>query len=353
MPSHTTLPRSPAAVADQWSPAGVYLNTASYGLPPRGAFDVLTRAMDDWRTGRTSWEQWGDATEQSRALFARLHGVEGSRVAIGATVSELVGLVAAALPDNASVLVARDEFTSLVFPFAAHADRGVRVTAAMPEDLADAVGPATSLVAVSVVQSATGEIPDLAAISANARAVGALVVVDTTQASGWFFVDPALYDVLVCAGYKWLMAPRGTAYLVVNAAAQQLVRPLHAGWYAGADVHSSYYGLPLRLAATARRLDTSPAWFSWVGAAPALALIEQVGVDAINAHNLRLANRFRAGIGLPAGQSAIVTVPAGDAERRLADAGVRASIRNGALRLSFHLYNTDADVDTAVTLLRR
>ncbi|MGH2944179.1 MAG: hypothetical protein ACRDLN_15545, partial [Solirubrobacteraceae bacterium] len=41
---------------EQWSPAGVYLNTASYGLPPRTGFDAMQAALADWRGGRTSWE---------------------------------------------------------------------------------------------------------------------------------------------------------------------------------------------------------------------------------------------------------------------------------------------------------
>ena len=63
-----------AEVRDQWSPAGVYLNTASYGLPPRAGFEALQDALADWRGGRTSWEHWGESTEGSRAAFARMVG---------------------------------------------------------------------------------------------------------------------------------------------------------------------------------------------------------------------------------------------------------------------------------------
>ena len=129
------------------------------------------------------------------------------------------------------------------------------------------------------------------------------------------------------------------------------VIPSAAGWYAGEDVHTSYFGGPLRLARDARRLDTSPAWHSWVGAAPALALLEEIGIDAIHEHDLRLANRFRAGLGLPEGHSALVFVDAGDAADRLEHAGIRAAVRNGRVRTSWHVYNTDADVDNALTAL--
>jgi hypothetical protein len=39
-----------------WDPEPGWLNTASYGLPPRPAFEALQAVLDDWRTGRTSWE---------------------------------------------------------------------------------------------------------------------------------------------------------------------------------------------------------------------------------------------------------------------------------------------------------
>ena len=130
-----------------------------------------------------------------------------------------------------------------------------------------------------------------------------------------------------------------------------MIRPVAAGWYAGEDVHGSFYGPPLRLAADARRFDVSPAWFSWVAAAPALELIEEIGLSAIHDHNVALANRFLAGLGRPAGDSAIVTVDRPGAAERLAAAGVRASVRKGAVRLAFHLYTTEADVDAAVAAL--
>jgi selenocysteine lyase/cysteine desulfurase len=129
------------------------------------------------------------------------------------------------------------------------------------------------------------------------------------------------------------------------------LRPNAAGWYAGEDVWSSIYGGPLRLAASARRLDVSPAWLSWVGTVPSLEVIERIGVEAIGAHDVGLANRLREGLGMPAGASAIVRIEAPDAAERLDAAGIRASTRAGAARLSFHLHNTHADVDRALEAL--
>jgi selenocysteine lyase/cysteine desulfurase len=334
-----------------WQPAGPYLNTASYGLPPQPAWDALQRALEDWHHGRTSWEGWGASTEGARRAFARLVGVEPERVAVGGTVSQLIGVVAAALPDGSRVLAPGGEFTSLLFPFMVQADRGVEVTTVPLERLAEAVDARTTLVAFSPVQSADGKVADSDAIIAAARHHGALVAADGTQACGWLPFDASRVDFLACAAYKWLMSPRGTAFLTVHPERLDALRPLAAGWYAGEDVHTSYYGPPMHLAASSRRFDTSPAWFSWVGTLPSLELIERIGVRRIHDHDVALANRFRAGLGLPASNSAIVSVDIPGAAGRLERAGVRAAVRAGGLRASFHVYNTEDDVDAALGAL--
>jgi selenocysteine lyase/cysteine desulfurase len=343
--------RSLASARPLWDPAGTYLNTASFGLPPRPAWDAMQAALDDWRTGRTSWEHWGDATEEARASFARLVGVEPSSVAVGATVSGLVGLVAASVPDGSRVLAPDVEFTSTLFPFLVEARRGVEVRTVPPSELATAVDESTDVVAFSAVQMATGEVADLAAVAEAAAACGAFTLVDATQACGWLPLHEHRFDVVVAAGYKWLLSPRGTAYMSVSERLLAEIVPFAAGWYAGEDVHASYFGGPLRLAASARRLDTSPAWHCWVGAAPALALLEEIGIESIHAHDICLANRFREGLGLAPSDSAIAFVDVPGAEERLARAGIRAAVRNGRLRTSWHLYNTDEDVERALEAL--
>jgi selenocysteine lyase/cysteine desulfurase len=176
---------SPGELEGLWSLEGPYLNTASYGLSPAPAFDALQTALDEWRGGRTSWEGWTESVARARGSFARLLGCDPADVAAGATVSELVGLVAASLPDGAEVLVPEREFTSNLFPWLAQERRGVTVRTAPLERLPDAVEPTTTLVAVSAVQSSNGQLADLAAVGEAAQTHDALVLVDATQACGW------------------------------------------------------------------------------------------------------------------------------------------------------------------------
>lgn len=341
-----------AEAREQWAPAGVYLNTASYGLPPRDGFDAMQAALADWRGGRTSWEHWGESTEAARASFGQMVGVPATRVAVGATVSGFVGLVAASLPGGARVLVPEEEFTSTLFPFLVQQEqRAVTVTTVPAARLAEAIDARTDVVAFSAVQMSTGEVADLDAIAAAAAHHGAQTVVDATQACGWLPLDATRFGAVVCAGYKWLTLPRGTAFMVVDDTFRQSIVPHSAGWYAGADVHGSYFGPPLRLATDARRFDTSPAWFSWVGAQPALELLNRIGVDSVCAHDVALANRFRAGLGMEPSNSAIVSVARDGAAERLERAGIAAAVRGGRLRASWHLYNTEQDVDAALDAL--
>lgn len=340
-----------AEARSQFAPAGVYLNSATAGLLPTASFEAVTAALSAARAGTAQAPDYDGPLAQARAGFADLAGVPPEQVAVGSQASGFVGVVAAALPDGAEVLVPEGEFTSVTFPFAAQGRFTVRE--APLATLADAIGPSTAAVAVSAVQSADGAVADLPALAAACRANDCLSIVDGTQAYGWYPLAAGEFDVTVCSGYKWLLAPRGTAFMTLRPELAERLIPLSANWYAGADRWSSIYGLPLRLAADARRFDLSPVWHSWVGAAPAMELLNRVGVPALHQHAVGLARRFCAGVGLPEGDSAIVSVDLlpGGAEA-VAAAGIVGAVRAGRLRLSFHLNNSEADADTAASALR-
>jgi selenocysteine lyase/cysteine desulfurase len=298
-----------------------------------------------------SWEPWCAATERSRELFARLVGVRPEAVATGAAVSGFVALVAASVPDGARVVAPDIDFASLLYPFYVQAHRGVEVIHVPLDRLAEAIDARTDVVAFSAVQSLNGAVADLGAIAEAASDHGAITVLDATHGCGWLPVEASRFDAVVCAAYKWLLSPRGTAFMALGDRLVDRVRPLAANWYSTGDPFAGYYGPPLRLAETAQRFDLSPAWFPWVGTAPALELLLDVGVEQIHTHNLALANRFRAGLGLPPSGSAIVSADVPGSADRLARAGIMAATRGGALRASFHLYNTEADVDAALDAL--
>ncbi|HET9343384.1 MAG TPA: aminotransferase class V-fold PLP-dependent enzyme [Candidatus Eremiobacteraceae bacterium] len=339
--------------ADLFEQNGTYLNTATFGLPPRPAHDAMIAALADWRTGRTGEEDWEAATERARATFAKLVNVDASDVTCGATVSELIGLIAASLPDGARVLTAENDFASTLFPWTVHEDRRIEVRSVPLDELIDAIDGTFAIVAVSHVQAHSGAVIDLDLLAARCRAKGSMLCVDGTQACGWLDTSAREVDFYVCHAYKWLLSPRGSAFMAVRRDRLDSIRPLHAGWWATDDPNGNLFGLPNRISrTTARRLDTSPAWFSWLGTAAALGVIDKIGIASIEAHDMRLARRFCSALSLPEPVSPIVYMDARADFRKLLESGIRASVRAGRVRLSFHLYNTDEDVDRAVAALR-
>ena len=332
-----------------WQPETLYLNTASYGLPPDPAWDALQAVLADWRGGRTSWEGWGDATESARASFARLVGVPTDWVAVGANTSSMIGLMAAVAARRRPRGLGRAgvHLAPVAVPGTGTRHRGRCVPVA---EVANSVDERTDVVAVSVVQSSDGEFADLEAVIEAAAAYDARVVVDATQACGWLPVDASRIDVLACSAYKWLCSPRGTAFMSVRPELHDQLTPAAAGWYAGEDPHASYYGPPLRLAGDARRFDVSPAWFPWIGTAPTLELLLEIGIDAIHEHNLRLATAAAPALASHRRLGdRLGRLP--EAEERLRGTRVMAAARAGLLRTSWHVYNTDEDVDELLALL--
>ncbi|PXY33130.1 aminotransferase [Prauserella sp. PE36] len=327
-----------------------YLNTPSIGIPPAHVADAVAETVARWRTGADAPPDFDAAVHTSREGFATLTGVPADRVAIGGSVSQAISVVAAGLPDGASVLVAEQEFTSVTFPFAAHRHRGVTVREVPLADLPSTV-EGHDLVAVSVAQSADGALVDLAALRDSAASAGVPVLLDVTQAAGWLPLELEWADWVVGGSYKWLLAPRGAAWLAVHPRVLERGVPVAANWYAGEDPWQAVYGLPLRLAEGPRRYDLSPAWLCFAGAAVSLRYLTSLDRKAVHAHCTGLADRLRSGLGLPPAGSAIVALAVENAGPRLSEAGVRASLRAGRIRVGFHLYNTVEDVERVLDAL--
>jgi selenocysteine lyase/cysteine desulfurase len=343
------------------APGTIYLDAATYGLPPRPTVSAMHRAIDEWQAGTADWMRaWDQAGEACRASFAELIGAAPATIALMPSVSVGVGTVAATLQAGDEVVVSDDEFTSVLFPLlVVEREHGVRVRAVPFEALADSIGASTRLVAFSLVQSQSGRAADLGSIIEAAQRVGARVLVDATHAVPFVPLAQQLphIDYLVCAAYKHLLSPRGVAFLHVAAEHWDTVPPLLANWRSASDPYARYYGGPLDLAPTAARFDVSLAWFAWAGAAVSLGLLvdwqRQGLLDQVVLMARRLADQLRLA---EAPVGSVLSVPVDDAEAvrgYLAAAGVRAAVRAGSVRLSPHVYNTDAQLDIAAAALER
>lgn len=348
-----------------------WLNTATAPPAARPVAEALRGVQRQWETGEFAWTDWESEAYATRPLFADLIGVDPDEVALSSSVSYAAATVAASLSPRRIVVGAR-EFRSNYFPWVALADRGFEVV----EVPADAAGVVTtdallervtdgSFVALSEVQSSNGYRVDLPRLTRETQARGGRVFVDLCQSLGCLRFDAGALGVDYAAvhGYKWLLSPRGAGWLYVRRDHVDECRPLTPGWKSPEDPYAEYYGGPLEYAKTARKLDVSLAWFSWPGARAALELLAQVDAEALEERALSLARAFREGaaesgyaVCVEEVPSQIVGMEIQDAEalqQRLREQRVVAAVRGGFLRLGFHGFNDEGDVERALAALDR
>jgi selenocysteine lyase/cysteine desulfurase len=339
------------------APGTIYLDSATYGLPPRPTLEAMQQALRAWQTGTADWvRDWDTRGETCREAFAKLIGVGPETIALLPSASVGVGTIAASLTANDNIVVPDDEFTSLLFPLLVAArERGATVKLVPLDQLAQSVEPRTTLVAFSLVQSHSGLSADLDSTIDAAQRVGARTLVDATHAIPFVPVSEEI-DYLVCAAYKHLLSPRGVAFMYVNPKHWDDLVPWLANWRSAREPYGRYYGPPLDLATGAARFDVSLAWFSWVGAAVSLDLLRRWDQQGLLAEPVRLARRLAEKLGVPRPVGSVVSIPVGDAEQARADlaaAGIKGAVRAGSVRLSPHVYNTVDEVDQAASILRR
>ena len=273
------------------------------------------------------------------------------------------------------MVIGEREYSSNHFPWRLLAGKGYDVRQVPfrngglePDDVAAYVDASTQLIAFSGVQTASGHCSDIPAISALARAVGAVVFVDGSQMVGAMPVADHLehIDVLATSDHKFLMnAGRGVGYCYLSSAMQDRFVPVTAGWKAGREPFESFFGPAMDLSPTASRFDNSISWLAAIGDEAALSVFETFGSDAIFRRNRELTDMLRsrlteigrAPIDLPvANRSTIVSVPLGDDDpsqllRGLRERGIVCSARDGNLRLAIHFYNHEDDIEKVAVAL--
>ncbi|MFT3913377.1 MAG: aminotransferase class V-fold PLP-dependent enzyme [Anaeromyxobacteraceae bacterium] len=374
-----------AGWADRFAPfeGTTYLDAASQGPIPlaaaRAGKEALALKERPWRI--TSATYVGIVAEV-RTLFARLLGAREESVALLTGAGAVVNAVSRGLGlgEGDEVLLPRHEFPANDLPWRWLARRGVRVRTVDPdhptgavsgERLAAEVGPRTRVVAFAQVSYLHGGRIDPAPVVEAARKVGALVVMDGSQAAGAMPVDFAALgvDVYAAAAYKFLLGPYGTA---VGLFAPSVLDRLAVGdinwWAVRGSEDFNHLPEAVELHPGARRYDAheTASFFNLMPLAESLRMLLEISPAAVQAHARALGERLLAGLPSgfePAGpvdskgRSHVVTVRAAtpeatrDAWKRLDAAKVVTSLRGDRIRVSPHVYNGPADVDRLLAAL--
>ncbi len=339
---------------------------------------AIDRFLTDKALGEESRGRQEAVYRRCQEKAARLLDVSPEEIAFLASSSEGINLLAHALTwqpgDN--VVVGDVEFPSDVLPWTRFQDQGIEVRvvshrdwAIRLEDIEAAIDGRTRVVAISQVSYFTGQRLPLEDLSKIVRASNALLLVDATHAAGVVPVQANQADILVTSCYKWLLGVHGTAIFYWNRERLPDLKPPFLGWHTATTTPDWRTPTTYTLRPDADRfVPGNPSFISLYVLENALDYILKIGLPDIERYVLNLGSQLWEGIQqsgrevmtpkAPQQRAGNICFIAADIEAittGLAQAGVLiwggyAGV--GRIRVSTHLYNSEADVAQFLTALR-
>jgi len=355
----------------------IYLNHAAIGPISRRVRQAMITQVDLHmehidRAGEVSASTY----QKGREMVARLVGSRPERIAYVQNTSHGLSLVAAGIDwrEGDNVVVPAMEFPSNFLIWKTLQSKGValrpwtldhgRLTA---DGLRGLVDNRTRVVAVSQVQFHNGFRCDLAAYGEVCRSHDALLVVDGTQSTGALAVDVAAsgVDALVVSSHKWMLGPLGIGFMALSDRAFDQLSVHVVGWLSVVDPFQ--FRRELDFLPTAERFEPGTENGAGIyGLTARLEEIEDVGIKVIEGRILALNEQFAEAlrssgyrITSPWGmgeRSGILTfmhrsIPSETLLERLSEARTHVSLRGGAIRISPHYYNSEAELEETTRIL--
>jgi selenocysteine lyase/cysteine desulfurase len=364
-----------------WTADTVYLNNASIGPIP----ERTRRILDAFNAKRTAPHLLPDrdlfaGLQAARDAAARLINADTGEIALATNTGFGLNLAAGALPLTRGdrVILSDREFPANVYPWLMLRKQGIEVTLApctsegWPDEdfLLSALRDArVKVLAVSFVQFSNGYRVDLKKLGAAARANGTMLVVDGIQGVGNSVLDvrETPVDILACGGQKWLLSPWGSGFVYVRKELIPTLEPAMTGWMAfeGTDDFSRLTEYNPTFRADARRFEMITLPFQeFYGFSQSVDLLLEIGIAEIaevtrslhepilkwaDARGVRVVSsrdeRHRSAILCIAPDAAV------EAYHAIKRARIVCSLREGAIRLSPHCYNTVAEMEKVLEVL--
>ncbi|HXM99703.1 MAG TPA: aminotransferase class V-fold PLP-dependent enzyme [Candidatus Dormibacteraeota bacterium] len=362
----------------------IYFNAAGQAPMPKAALQAVQNALE-WKKypHRMPDHAYFEVPNQIRESIAKLIGAKKEEIALTTGASTGAAAVAYGLEwrTGDEILVADGEFPLQYSTWKPMEDRdGVKVRVAAQrerwmsaDDFIAALTPRTKLVSVSLVRFDDGSLLDAAKLSAACHAQGALLLLDASQSCGAIPLNVASLgaDFVVASGYKWLLSPYGTGFFWIRGELISKMRPGPFYWQAveGANHFGSLVFPQPKAEVGAKRWDSAEtaSYFNLAGMNASLEFVLQVGPETIARHNHKLIDLLYSR--LPKDRC-VPTSPLRAAERgpygcfaartpektkelyaRLRAENVIVSLREGHLRVSPHLYNTERDIDRLIAII--
>ena len=287
----------------------IYLDGNSLGPLPKATPDRVARAVrDEWGDMLiTGWNKAGWMAQPTDLgdRIGRLIGAEKGFVTLGDTLSiKVYQALAAALdlvPDRKVILTDSGNFPSDIYMaegLIKSLDRGYELRVVEPEEVADHINDDLAVLMLTQVDYRTGRLHDMAALTAQAHAAGAIAVWDLAHTAGAMAVDVAgcKADFAVGCSYKYLNAgPGAPAFIYVAPRHIERCRPALSGWLG----HEAPFAFDLdyRPGTGIERMRVgTPPVLQMAALDAAMDIWDQVDMDALRAASITLTERFIAGI---------------------------------------------------------
>ena len=354
----------------------VYVNSCSQGALSLDVESALAAFTESWHTHGSPWDRWVGEVERLRTAFAAAIGADADEIAVMPNASAAIAAIATALAfdaDRRTVVLGEFEFPTMTHVWLAQQRRGARIAwvraagETLPVDhYAAHIDERTLIVPATQVCFRNGYRLDTPRLAALCRERGAYLMLDDYQRTGTAPLDVHALgvDFMVTGALKYLLGPAGVAFLYVRRDLIERFEPLSTGWFGRADPFAFSID-PLDWSPSARRFETgSPPIPNVYAAAAGIELLQTIGLTTIGEQVNRLVERFASGarqrgfeVATPddaAARGPLVVVRTTDAAtmvRRLEGRGIIASARGTGLRVSFHAYNNDEDVDAVLEAL--
>ena len=363
-----------------------YLNVSGQSPMPKVAIRAAQAALEAKKNPHHFPDsKFFDVPNRLRASIANLIGGLAEEVALTTGASAGVAAVAYGLTwkPGDEVITTRSEFPLQYTEWMPMEEReGVKLKVVSPrerfvtaDDLIAALTPKTKLVSVSLVSFDDGSLLDAQRVAAACHAQGTLLLLDVSQCCGAMPMDVHELgaDFLVSAGYKWLLGPFGKGFFWVKSEHLSNMRPSPFYWMAvkGSDNFASLSFDDPKPSASAKRWD-APEWasnfnFNLATMDASVDFVANMRPETVATHNRGLiefmferlpkdrcvpASPLEAARRGPYGCFAARS-PEKTAElyQRLSNENVIVSLREGNIRVSPHLFNTERDIDRLISVI--
>jgi len=343
----------------------VYLNTASCGLLSR---DLVTwrREHDETLLDKASVfrDQHATHVNSIRNTVARFCDAHENEVSLVPNFSFGLNTLIDGLSEGQKVLLLINDYPSINWAFE-HRDFNV-CYADIDEHLEQNIEKAVTehqpdVFAFSLVQYLNGIKMDLNFLQKlKAYHPSLLLIADGTQYIGteiFSFAESPL-DVIGCSAYKWLLSGYGNGFFMVKKDAQREIFPRTIGFNSSQGKLSQRDEIPFNKRFEPGHQDT----LNYGSLEQSLLFLERVGMNSISEKNEELSRYTKkklSELGLledsvtgREGHSTIFTIKGNESVfQKLKKNKIICSQRGHGIRISFHFYNTEEDLNTLFQLL--